>query len=224
MKTYPIKQIFCGKIQQRYGLTTAINRSPVHTPTHLTFNGLEGDEFGSPHHHGGPDRALHHYPLEHYIYWSSHYKKLRWCAPGMGENISTTGMTERTVCLGDKYQWGDAIIEVSQPRSPCYKLNKRWNIPGLSTQMQENHRCGWLYRVIQEGIVSKHMPLILTAQANDPITLHEVCQLFFDAPLQQEGLSRLSQQTSLSDSWMNKVIERQQTRHIENWSFRLNGE
>lgn len=219
-----LNSIYCGNVELCYGLQTAINKSLVEGRLYLSPEGLEGDECADLRHHGGLERALHQYPLEHYAYWQQKYGvDIDWVAPGMGENLSSNGMTEETVCLGDRYQWGEAIIEVSQPRSPCFKLNKRWGIDNFSMDMQEISRCGWLYRVIQAGMVSVDDPLILIAQEPNAMTLREVCDIFFGDPLNKEGLLKLKQQSKLSDSWTSKVIARIESNAVERWDFRLLG-
>ena len=126
IETHYLANIYRGKVAQRYTMETGIDKYPVEQSLYLDFEGLAGDQCADQRHHGGPERALHQYPLEHYSYWQQKYgKDIDWQAPGMGENLSCDGMSEDTVCLGDRYQWGEAIIEVSQPRSPCFKLNKR---------------------------------------------------------------------------------------------------
>ena len=223
-----LTNVYCGKITECYGIETAINKQPVKTSLYLSLEGLAGDECADKRHHGGLERALHQYPLEHYAYWQEKYPerfagKDNWQAAGMGENLSSTGMTEVTVCLGDRYQWGEAIIEVSQPRSPCFKLNKRWGIDNFSVDMQEISRCGWLYRVIQPGMVSIDEPLQLIARVSNAMTIKTTCEHFFGDPLNNDKLQRLKQQSALSDSWMNKVRQRLTTNTVENWNFRLLG-
>lgn len=222
--------IYCGKVAERYGMETAIDKHPVKTNLYLSFEGLAGDECADKLYHGGLERALHQYPTEHYTYWQEKYgaiysekhaEKTHHKIAGMGENLSSTGMTEQTVCLGDRYQWGEAIIEVSQPRSPCFKLNKRWGVEDLSVDMQEISRCGWLYRVIQPGMVSVHEPLELIARVENAMTIHAVCETFFGDPLNNKKLLRLKQQSTLSDSWMDKIVQRLVSNEVENWNFRL---
>lgn len=216
--------VYAGQVKQSFGLETAIEKSPVTGAVFLSRTGLEGDQCADPKYHGGAERALHHYPLEHYRYWRSCYgEQFGIGAPGMGENISTLGMTEDTVCLGDRFQWGQAVIEVSQPRSPCFKLNRRWAVENFSVEMQANSRCGWLYRVIQEGNVSADDPLVLVDRVAEPLTVKQVCDLFFGTPLDREALLRLQQQARLSQSWMSKVESRLETGKLENWNFRLLG-
>ncbi|MGF1865993.1 MOSC domain-containing protein [Enterovibrio norvegicus] len=222
--TFQLANIYRGKVAERYGLQTAMDKVDITGDVFLSNTGLDGDETADKKHHGGPERALHHYPQEHYAFWQEKHGDMQdWQAPGMGENISSVGMTEDTVCIGDRYQWGDAIIEVSQPRSPCFKLNQRWEVENLSVDMQAVSRCGWLYRVIQTGTVNKQLPLVLLSRPKNSMTLREVCDVFFGDPLNTEGLAKLREQSALSDSWMGKVKQRQETNEVENWNFRLLG-
>jgi MOSC domain-containing protein YiiM len=223
MKTkHYLTSIYCGKVAMRYGMETAIDKQPVNTSVYLSFDGLAGDECADKLHHGGLERALHQYPAEHYAHWQDKYNAADyWQAAGMGENMSSIGMTEQTVYLGDRYQWGEAIIEVSQPRSPCFKLNKRWGIENLSVDMQDISRSGWLYRVIQPGMVSVDEPLELIARVDNAMTITAVCETFFGDPLNTEKLLKLKAQKTLSDSWMEKVVERLANNEVENWNFRL---
>ncbi|MGD8170093.1 MOSC domain-containing protein [Vibrio sp. TRT 21S02] len=216
--------VFVGQVKQQFGMETAIAKRPVEQALYLSMTGLEGDQCADHKHHGGPERALHQYPVEHYAYWQQKYRsEYIWQAPGMGENISTEGMTEETVYLGDRYQWGEAVIEVSQPRSPCYKLSKRWGVEQFSVDMQDISRCGWLFRVIQPGLVSVNNPLILVERVENAMTIREVCDCFFTTPLERSGLLKLQQQERLSNSWMEKVKRRLETGDVENWNFRLLG-
>jgi MOSC domain-containing protein YiiM len=227
-----LTSVYCGKIAQRYGIETAMGKTPVTTQLNLSIDGLSGDEFADKMHHGGPDRALHQYPAEHYAYWQDKYganyidkyaKKVSDDVAGMGENISSVGMTEETVCLGDRYLWGEAVIEVSQPRSPCFNLNTRWGIDSFAVDMQEVSRCGWLYRVIKPGIVSVEQPLELMSRVGNAMTIKAVCDIYFGDPLNTEKLLVLSQQTTLADSWMNNIEQRLATNEVEDWHFRLHG-
>jgi len=220
-----LTNVYRGKVAQCYGIETGINKHPIDESLYLSFEGLEGDQCADLHNHGGVDRALHQYPQEHYAFWKNKYgNHINWLAAGMGENLSSLGMTEDNVCLGDRFKWNEAIIEVSQPRSPCFKLNKRWNIDSLSSDMQENSRCGWLYRVIQPGMVSVLDPLELIERTPNAMTIRELCEAFFNEPLNKANLLKLRQQSALSDSWMDKVIQRLATNKVESWSFRLFGE
>ncbi len=221
---YALKGVYRGKVAQNFGVETAMVKHPVREALYLDVKGLAGDECADKRHHGGLERALHQYPLEHYEFWRQRYpENTDWMAPGMGENLSSEGMLETNVCIGDRYRWGEAIIEVSQPRSPCFKLNRRWQVEELSRHMQDISRCGWLYRVIQPGLVGPEHPLILVERPDNAMTIALVCELYFGTPLDTDGLKLLREQEALSESWMSKVIQRLDTGEVENWNFRLFG-
>ncbi len=124
--------------------------------------------------HGGPDRALCHYPREHYADWIRDFPQQaeRFCAPAFGENLSTTGLTEQNVYIGDIFRWGEALIQVTQPRSPCFKLNFHFAINDMAQLMQNSGKTGWLYRVIAGGQVSSDAPLELVSRLSD-VSVHE---------------------------------------------------
>lgn len=221
---YYLANLYLGKVTKCYGIETSIDKQPIGENIYLSEEGLVGDECADKKHHGGAERALHQYPPEHYDFWREKYGHQRkWQAPGMGENISIIGMNENNVYIGDRYQWGKAIVEVSQPRSPCYKLNKRWGVADIAKEMQDNTRCGWLYRVIQSGIVSVNKPLILICRQKNAMTVREVNDLFFGDPLNHEKLLTLKQQSKLSISWQEKITQRLASKSVENWHFRLWG-
>src|SRR5690606_21570785 len=102
--------------------------------------GLEGDEQGDPRVHGGVDKAVHHYPFEHYAAWRAELGDLPvLAAPGaFGENLCSTGLDEDSVCLADRYALGDAVLEVSQGRQPCWKLNDRFGVRDMARRVQDS--------------------------------------------------------------------------------------
>ena len=99
-----------------------------------------GDEHGSPDKHGGPEKVVHHYPIEHYRYWRAHgvTSELLDRPGAFGENLTTVGMTEESLCVGDVYRVGDdgLVLQVSQVRQPCWKLNVRFDVPLMAANVQ----------------------------------------------------------------------------------------
>ncbi|WP_417775820.1 MOSC domain-containing protein [Stutzerimonas xanthomarina] len=133
---------------------SAIDKQLAMSDVWLDFNGLQGDRVADNRFHGGPDRSLCHYPADHYAHWRRLFPLLRDISPGaFGENMSTLGLDERQVCIGDRFRWGDALIEVSQPRSPCSNLDRRHDASGLARQLAKSGRTGWLYRTLEPGTV-----------------------------------------------------------------------
>jgi MOSC domain-containing protein YiiM len=132
---------------------SAIAKSPIAGPVAIGPLGLAGDEQADPIHHGGRDKAIHHYPFEHYAQWRAELGDHPLLAqPGsFGENISTLGLTEDAVLLGDRFQLGTALIEVSHGRQPCWKLAHRFGRADLTARVVQTGRAGWYYRVLEPG-------------------------------------------------------------------------
>ena len=124
--------------------------------------GLEGDMVADTRHHGGPDMAVHHYPHDHYSAWAEWLggHDLLSGPAAFGENIEATGLVETDVRIGDRFRLGEALLEVSQPRKPCWKIEHRFGRKGMVAHIVKTHISGWYYRVIEEGI----------AQAGDHLT------------------------------------------------------
>ena len=138
---------------------SAIDKRAVAGPIAIHAFGLEGDMVADNRHHGGPDMAVHHYPQDHYAGWADWLDgndALAWDAP-FGENVVARGLTETQVHIGDRFRLGTALLEVSQPRQPCWKIEHRFGRKGMVRRIVTEHNCGWYYRVIEEG----------TAQAGD---------------------------------------------------------
>lgn len=157
MTSVPVLALLAGKA--RYlarGEASAIAKSPVPGPVKIGFLGLEGDEQADLRVHGGPDKALHHYPHDHYARWSERMTgEPLLAAPGaFGENVATLGLVEDQVCIGDRFRLGSALIEVSQGRQPCWKQGVRLHWTALPATMVKERRSGWYYRVIEEGIAA----------------------------------------------------------------------
>ncbi len=127
------------------GVPSGIVKGPVSGPTNLTVTGFDDDAQGDLVRHGGPEKAVHHYPYEHYAIWKSEIgdNNLLDCPGAFGENFSTVGMSEGTVSIGDVFEIGSAVLEVSQGRQPCWKLNARFGNSAMSRLVQSSGRTGW---------------------------------------------------------------------------------
>lgn len=119
----------------------------------LSKTGLSGDEVGDKKAHGGPEKALFAYPIKHYTYWKQDLENDEIDMGGFGENLAVLEMDEYSVCIGDTYKFGDAIIQVSQPRRPCWKPARRYKVKDLALRIQNSGRTGWYFRVLQEGYI-----------------------------------------------------------------------
>lgn len=221
---YPAN-VFIGKIKDYDGSRpSAIAKVQVDGELTLTEKGLVGDQQAEKKIHGGPDRALCHYPREHYGYWASEYPDQAglFVAPAFGENLSTEGLTEKNVFIGDIFRWGDALIQVTQPRSPCFKLNFHFGITDIATQMQNAGITGWLYRVIVAGKVSADAPLTLVSRLSD-VSVHDACAIAWHMPFDDDQYHRLLSAAGLSISWTRTMQKRRLSHKIEDNARRLWG-
>jgi len=158
-----IDAVFAGKVQDRWEgkPPSAIGKMPVTGPVNLTTVGLSCDAQADLTVHGGEDKALHHYPGDHYAAWRTELERDDLAPGGFGENLSTSGLTEKTVCIGDVFTIGSATVQISQGRQPCWKLNAHTGEERMAWLFQKTGRTGWYYRVLTPGIF----------QAGDEITL-----------------------------------------------------
>ena len=162
--THEILALLTGKAQPlTRGELSAIAKNPQQGPIKIGYLGIEGDEQADLRVHGGRDKALHHYPFDHYVRWASDTPdaQLLSALGAFGENISTFGLREDAVCIGDTFRIGTALIEISQGRQPCWKQGERLQWNALPALMVKERRSGWYYRVLEEGI----------AQAGEMLTL-----------------------------------------------------
>ncbi len=170
-----VDQVFIGRVRLMLpdGESTGIFKAAVEGPVQLTPTGLVGDEQADLRHHGGPDKALHHYPAEHYAVMAQAWPQCAGIlAPGvLGENISTRGMTEHEVCIGDIFRIGEAEVQVSQPRSPCWKIDRRLKVDDASRFVEAAGITGWYYRVRVPGKVAAGDAIELLVRPNPWLSL-----------------------------------------------------
>lgn len=149
----------------RREVSTAFVKSPLSGPVHLGVLGFPGDEHVYED-HGGPDMAVLVYPHEHYAHWRSLGLELP-DVGAMAENLTVSGLVETDVHLGDVFTVGAAVVQVCQPRSPCFKLGARFGRPDVPVQMQDTGYTGYLLRVIGEGPVAAGDALTLVERTSE---------------------------------------------------------
>jgi MOSC domain-containing protein YiiM len=190
---------------------SAIAKRPHDDLLAIGLLGLAGDEQADKVHHGGTDKAIHHYPHDHYAYWRSAIgdHPLLGAPGGFGENVSTLGLIESEVCIGDRFRLGTALVEISHGRKPCWKISHRFALPKLTAQVVKTGRAGWYYRVLEPGAV----------QAGDTIELLErslsdwSVERTFDLIVRGAGkhdpaaLRALAAMPVLAAAWRDKAAE-----------------
>ena len=213
-----------AKPYTRPGSFSGIAKHRCSGSVHIGTLGLAGDQQGDPRVHGGPDKAVHHYAFEHYQRWCEDLGPLPplQAAGAFGENISTLGLDEGNVCLGDRFTLGDALLEVSQGRQPCWKLNDRFNVPDMAHRVQVTGRTGWYYRVLQPGVATAGDLFELNARPHPDWPLSRFNVLLFERVLESRALES-ALQLPLVPSWRKLVERRLQQCLIEDWSRRIDG-
>lgn len=208
-----------------YGVPSGIFKQPVDRRIAVTRTGFTDDVQGDETHHGGPEKAIHHYPFEHYAAWAADFPALATHlgrAGSFGENISTEGMTETNVCIGDVYRFGTAVLEVSQARQPCWKLNERFGMKSMARRVQESGRTGWYYRVRQVGRIGPGDRIELLDRPVGNWPLERILNAFYRDPLNVGELMQLASLAPLTESWRDLARRRLQRQAVEDWARRLN--
>ena len=207
------------------GPKSAIDKRPAAALWRIDALGLAGDAQADHRHHGGPEKALHHYLCEHYATWVGEIGDdplLR--MPGaFGENLSTRGWTEANVCIGDVVRFGSALLQVSQGRQPCWKLNRRFRRPDMALRVQSTGRAGWYYRVIEAGVADSDDFLWLIDRPRPAWTLQRLSRLLYRGADDREGLAELAALPELAQNWRDLARQRVDSGKVEDWTKRLHG-
>jgi MOSC domain-containing protein YiiM len=151
--------------------TSAIRKATVSGSVEVQQAGIVGDEKADLVHHGGSDQAILAYAGQHYDHWNAEFPDKLFEAGGFGENLTVADLDESQRCIGDTFQVGDCILEISQPRQPCWKLSRRWDLPRLAVLMQQNGRTGRYLRAIEPGQIEAGMTLAMIARPFPELTV-----------------------------------------------------
>ncbi len=227
MTRIPLQALLVGEVRPLgpRGIPSGIAKASVDRPLAIGPLGLAGDAQGDTKHHGGPEKALHHYPLDHYLTWTSEigHRDVLGSLGAFGENLSTLGLTEEDVAVGDVFALGSAIIEVSQGRQPCWKLNERFAQADMARRVQASGRTGWYYRVLQSGEVSPDAQLQRIERAAPAWTIRRIWQVFYVDTLNRAELAELAEMPQLAEGWRRHARRRLETGSVEDWTSRLTG-
>ena len=219
--------LLTGRVRNLPGYDTlsGIVKTPAGRPLLLGLEGLEGDEQADRRVHGGVEKALHHYPLDHYANWRLELGQLPPLrAPGgFGENVSTSGLTEATVAVGDMFRLGSALIQVSQGRQPCWKLNRRFDVLDMARRVQQTGRTGWYYRVLEPGVVAPTDRLDLIDRIAPDWSLHRLWHVLYVDQLNLYELKGIAALDVLAEGWRKHAVRRLESGRVEDWRKRLDG-
>ncbi|OCT15900.1 cytoplasmic protein [Paenibacillus pectinilyticus] len=188
-------------------VVTGINKQSTDAALFLSWENFEGDGQADLVHHGGREKAVCVYPFEHYAYWVNELKQPM-VYGAFGENLTIRGLVETEVCIGDQFELGEAIVEVSQPRQPCFKLSVKYDRPDMPLKVQESGYTGFYFRVVQEGHVAKTDILKRVLRHPHGITVAYANRIMHQEKDNVAGIRKLLEVQELSVSWRATFVKR----------------
>ncbi len=207
-----IGAVFVGGIRPLppEGHPSGIFKQAIAGPVPLGAEGLAGDAQADRRVHGGPWKALLHCAAENYARLAAAFPdKAALFVPGsLGENLTTRGWDEETVCVGDIFRIGRATVQVSQPRNPCWKLNHKFDEEDLVRHLAEHCIAGWYYRVLEGGPIAAGDAFELITRDPEPVSLRQLWFTFRAHRPDPAELARLRETPGLSPNWMQKIDQR----------------
>ena len=180
---------------------TAIFKAPVTGRIAVTRLTLAGDQQADLSVHGGPDKAVYAYPAEHYAFWREELPGVALPWGAFGENLTTEGLLETTVRVGDRVRIGSTELMVTQPRMPCFKLGVRFGRPEMVKRFLRSGRSGFYLAVLQEGDVGAGDAVERVAGDESSLTVAELAGLYTDEAASQDLLRRASRIAGLPQGW-----------------------
>jgi MOSC domain-containing protein YiiM len=191
------------------GVPSGFVKTAVEGPVSVGFLGLSGDEQADLSVHGGPEKAVYGYGLERYALWQAeHPQYAARLVPGsMGENLTIAGMDEDSVCLGDVVRAGSAVLQVAQPRQPCFKFALRFDDARMPRAMVRNGRSGWYYRVLEEGSLAAGDEVTLLRRTAPDWTIARFYRLINARSAIAADLAELAELDGLASQWRSMARE-----------------
>lgn len=187
---------------------TGVFKSPIAGRVAIIDGYLSGDRPADLIHHGGEHKAIYSYSDEHYPFWQRQYPGFD-LPPGVfGENLTTRGLDEGEVCIGDRFRVGTALLEASEPRMPCSKLALRFQREDVVKRFLDSRRCGIYWRIIEAGDVGAGDAIVPDESTGNGLSVRDVVDVYVE-PRADRGLLELALAcASLSEKWRAKLRER----------------
>jgi MOSC domain-containing protein YiiM len=204
--------LFIGGIRPlpESGRPTGMYKQPVITELELDREGFIGDQQADRRVHGGPEKAVHLYPARHYARLAERFPEAasQLVSGSLGENISTAELDENDVRIGDLWRLGSALLQVCQPRNPCWKIDKRFAADGMAAFIAEHRLTGWYWRVVTPGRVAPGDALELAQAADGAFTLAEAMRCWQAHRPALADLEKLAASPGIASNWQQKIIAR----------------
>jgi MOSC domain-containing protein YiiM len=186
---------------------TSIFKSPVEGRIAVRGNNLAGDRQADLTVHGGPYKAIYLYPAEHYSYWADQLDGADLPPGAFGENLTTLGMDENSVRIGDRFRIGSVVLQVTQPRMPCYKLAVRFARTDMVKRFWLARRPGIYFSVLEEGDLAAGDLITKIGEGPEPVTVGGVLRLLLGDDRDPENLRR-ALRAPLQGGWKDELRSR----------------
>jgi MOSC domain-containing protein YiiM len=185
---------------------SAFIKDPVLEPVWLSRTNVEGDQQGNPAVHGGADKAALAYGAANYPRWKAELG-IDFPNGGFAENLTIEGLDEESVCIGDTFEIGyDVVVQVSQPRQPCWKIARRWQMKDLTALVDKTGRTGWYLRVLREGQLEAGQQVKLIERPNPAWTVMRATRAIQNRRREMGPANELAQLAELSDAWKKQLL------------------
>jgi len=191
---------------------TGIFKSPVEGRVRVHALNLEGDRQADLSVHGGPDKAVYAYPTEHYECWREALPGVELPPGSFGENLTTEGLKEAEIRIGDRYRIGSAVLRVTQPRMPCFKLGAKFGRDDMVKRFLASERTGFYFAVVEEGDVAAGDAIEPLERASHDVTVAEITRLYARDRNDLEALRRAAEVEALPESWRGHFRDQMEKR------------
>jgi len=198
----------CEVLRNGKKVQSGIFKKPVEGPIKLYSLGLQGDYQANKKLHGGADKAVCVYPAEYYDLWRNELMKPELSFGDFGENFTTLGLRENTVCIGDRFRIGAAEVIVTQPREPCVTLNARFGLVDLAKRFQSSGRSGFYFSVIKEGTLSRGDEIKCVFKDKNKVFVSEFNHVLNGSSGVEDIVRRASKVSALPKKLKNKLLKR----------------
>lgn len=191
---------------------TGIFKDPVDSAVMIRTLNLDGDRQADLTVHGGAEKAVYAYPAEHYDYWRKELPDVALPWGKFGENLSTSGLSEDTLHIGDRLRIGSALLTVTQPRMPCYKLGIKFERDDMIKRFLASGRTGFYFSVEEEGEVRAGSEVEILSRDPNQVAVADITRLYVDHTPNPELLRRAVNTIALPQRWKSYLVERAQAR------------
>ena len=192
---------------------TGIFKDPVDKPVTISKLNLTGDQQADLTVHGGAEKAVYAYPAEHYEYWRRKLREVPFSWGKFRENLTTEGLTEDTLCIGDRLRVGSAGLMVTQPRLPCYKLALRFDRDDMIKLFLMSQRSGFYFAVVEEAEVHAGSEVEILSRDPHRVTVVDIVRLYLGQARDPELLHRAMNVSALPQNWKGELPLRARTDH-----------